>query len=435
MTPSARLSAAIEVLADIAARRRPATEVLKDWGLNHRFAGSGDRAAISGLVYDALRRRASAAWLMGTDEPRAVLLGTLRLSRGWGADRIASLFSGERFAPEPLTAGEGAALDRDPDAALAGAPAWVAGDYPEWLDPALAATFGEGRLEEAQALARRAPVDLRVNTLKSNRDKVLAALSHLGAQATQHAPLGLRIALGEDARAPAVQAEPAFQKGWIEIQDEGSQLAAMLAAADPGMQVIDLCAGGGGKSLALAAAMDNRGQIFATDTDKRRLAPIFERLTRAGARNVQVRAPKGRDDDPVSDLRGRADLVLVDAPCTGTGTWRRNPDAKWRVRPGSVDDRIAEQAAALDRAAPLVKPGGRLVYVTCSVLEPENDGSISAFLVRHRDFAVSDPARVAADAGLGDLARFGSPQGLGLQLSPLRTGTDGFYVASMRRSA
>src|SRR5262249_51229973 len=223
---------------------------------------------------------------------------------------------------------------------LAAAPPPVAGDYPEWLDPYFARVFGDERAAEVAALARRAPLDLRANTLKADRDAAVAHLAHLGAAPTRWPPAGLRIVLAPDAKSPAVHAEPAFLKGLVEVQDEGSQVAALLAGAKPGEQVIDLCAGAGGKTLALAAAMENRGQIYATDSDKRRLAPIHERIERAGARNIQVRTPKGSRGAPASngatlgpelaDLAGRADLVLIDAPCTGTGAWRRNPDAKWR---------------------------------------------------------------------------------------------------------
>ncbi len=198
------------------------------------------------------------------------------------------------------------------------------------------------------------------------------------AEPARWSPVGLRIRLAADAKSPAIHAEPVFLKGQIEIQDEGSQLAALLAGAKPGEQVIDLCAGAGGKTLALAAAMENHGQIYATDTDKRRLAPIHERLARSGARNVQVRTPKSVGDT-LADLAGRADLVLIDAPCTGTGTWRRNPDAKWRIRPGALAERIKQQDDVLDRAAPLVKPGGRIAYITCSVLAEENGDRVAAF--------------------------------------------------------
>jgi 16S rRNA (cytosine967-C5)-methyltransferase len=434
MTPAARLSAAIEVLADIETRRRPAGDALKDWGLSHRFAGSGDRAGIAGLVYDALRRGASSAYVMGEAAPRAVLLGMLKLERGLDREAIAKLFDGSRFAPEPLTQAEGAALE---NASLAGAPRYVAGDYPEWLDPHFARVFGEERAEEGTALASRAPVDLRVNTLKASRDDAASSLADLKAEPTRWSPVGLRIKLDAGAKSPAIHAEHAFIKGLIEIQDEGSQLAALLAGAKPGEQVVDLCAGAGGKTLALAAAMENHGQIYATDTDKRRLAPIHDRLDRSGARNVQVRPPKSVSNE-LADLEGRIDLVLIDAPCTGTGSWRRNPDAKWRMRPGALELRMKEQAAILDHAVGLLKPKGRIAYVTCSVLDEENGGQIRGFLARQSGFTPLTPADVMT-AALGERAflfrRAVLTSGEGLLMTPRRTDTDGFYVSILARSA
>ena len=431
MTPGARLSAAIEVIAEIEARRRPAADALKDWGLAHRFAGSGDRAAIAGLVYDALRRRASSAHVMGDESPRAVLLGMLRLERKLDAAAIARLTDGARFTPAPLSDDERARLDA---ANLEGAPPAIAGDYPAWLDPHLARTFGEERAAEGAALASRAPLDLRVNILKSERDKATAALADLDPQPTRWSPVGLRITLAADAKNPAVHAEPAFIKGMVEVQDEGSQIAALLTGVKPGEQVVDLCAGAGGKTLALAAAMENHGQIYATDLDKRRLAPIHARLERAGAHNVQVRTPKSIGNE-LAGLQGRMDLVLIDAPCTGTGAWRRNPDAKWRVRPGALAERLKEQAAALDRAAELVKPGGRIGYVTCSVLAEENGDQVRGFLARQQDFAVLPPAEVAN--ALGERAYLFRRAVLiseeGLLMTPRRTDTDGFYVSVMVR--
>ncbi len=336
MIPAARLSAAIEVLSVIEMQRRPAADALKDWGVSHRFAGSKDRAAIGSLVYDALRVRASAAWLMGDDSARSVLLGALREVRGLDAETLERMCSGEAHAPEPLNERESEALRHG---TLESAPDHVRGDYPEWLAPSLAAAFGNEAAEEGRALARRAPVDLRANALKAGRDKVMRSLAHLNPSATPHAGTGLRIDVGPDGRAPAMAAEPAFAKGLVEIQDEGSQIAALLSGAKPGDQVVDFCAGSGGKTLALAAMMENKGQIYATDTDGRRLMPIYDRLARAGVRNVQVRAPKARQTS-LEDLEGRCDMVFVDAPCTGTGTWRRNPDAKWRLRPGALTERI-----------------------------------------------------------------------------------------------
>ncbi len=261
----------------------------------------------------------------------------------------------------------------------------------------------------------------------------MAELAHLDPEPTPLSPDGLRFSVGEDGRGPSLQTEKAFIDGLFEVQDEGSQLAAQLSAAQPGETAIDLCAGAGGKTLALSALMQNRGQIFATDLDSRRLAPIWDRLKRSGARNVQVRAPKLRGQDAVADLAGSADLVFVDAPCTGSGTWRRNPDAKWRLRPGALEERRKEQAAVLDAAATLAKPGGRIVYVTCSVLPDENDAAVEGFLARQAGFASVSPAELAKAAGLDALATHVSAGGLGLQLTPLRTQTDGFYVAMLRR--
>ena len=428
MTPAARLSAAIEVLTDIATRRRPAADALKEWGLSHRFAGSKDRAAIASLVYDALRRKASAAWIMGEGTSRAMALGMLRLQRGQDVEAIAALCSGERFAPAPLTEAE---RERLANATLDDAPAPIAGDFPDWIEPSLRGALGGDIVPELQAMARRAPLDVRVNTLEASREEVQNALAYLGPVETPHSPCGLRVWPGEDGRGPALQSEPEFLKGWFEIQDEGSQLAALLTGAKPGEQVVDLCAGGGGKTLALAAMMGNHGQIYATDSDARRLAPIHERLKRAGARNVQVRTPRGRTD-AVSDLDGKADLVLVDAPCTGSGTWRRNPDTKWRLRPGSLDARCKEQAAVLDRAAALARLGGRIVYVTCSVLPEENDEAVAAFLGRRDGIERIDPSEVLS-TGPDSLREAIILTRSGLQMTPRRTGTDGFYLTALRR--
>jgi 16S rRNA (cytosine967-C5)-methyltransferase len=433
MTPAARLSAAIELIETIDAQRIPAAKALKEWGTAHRYAGSGDRAAISGLIWDVLRRRASSAWIMDDDTPRARVLGMLKVERGLDVDAIAALCDGGRFAPQPLTEGERAALA---SRSLENAPAPIAGDYPEWLDGYLAEVFGDARVAEATAMASRAPLDLRVNTLKARREKILSSLAHLGAQVTPWSPTGLRIELGADARNPGIHAEEDFIKGAIEVQDEGSQLAALLSAAKPGEQVIDLCAGAGGKTLALAALMQGKGRLIATDRDKRQLAPIHERLSRAGVHNADVRTPKG-EADTLGDIRASADLVLIDAPCTGTGTWRRNPDAKWRMRPGALEVRLKDQIEVLDRAAALVKPGGRIAYITCSVLPPENGEQVRAFVARHPDFAVVPPSQAAT--AVGDKAEgfaaatLQSPEGL--LMTPRRTGTDGFFVSVLRRAS
>jgi 16S rRNA (cytosine967-C5)-methyltransferase len=416
MTPAARLSAAIDLIEAIDSQRIPAAKALKEWGTAHRFAGSGDRAAISGLVWDVLRRRASSAWIMDDDTPRARVLGMLKAERGMDVAAVDALLDGSRFAPEPLSDAERAALA---ERTTIGAPAHIAGDH---------------RVAEATAMASRAPLDLRVNSLKAKREKVLGSLRHLGASETPWSALGLRIDLGADARNPGIHAEEDFIKGGIEVQDEGSQLAAMLSGAKPGEQVIDLCAGAGGKTLALAAMMQGKGRLIATDADKRQLAPIHERLSRAGVHNADVRTPKG-PDDTLSDIHNSADLVLIDAPCTGTGTWRRNPDAKWRMRPGALEVRIKDQAEVLDRAVHLVKPGGRIAYVTCSVLPQENRDQIRAFTARQPGFAVVPPEQVMSvlwdKAEAFAEAVYQSPEGL--LMTPRRTGTDGFFVSLLAR--
>jgi 16S rRNA (cytosine967-C5)-methyltransferase len=431
MTPAARLSAAIELIQAIDTQRIPAAQALKEWGTAHRYAGSGDRAGISGLVWDVLRRRSSSAWLMDDDTPRARVLGMLKLERGMDADAIAALCDGGRFAPEPLSDAERAALT---SRSLEGAPAHIAGDYPEWLDGYLANVFGDDRVAEATAMASRAPLDLRVNTLKAKREKVLASLAHLRAKPAPWSPIGLRIELGADARNPGIHAEEDFIKGAIEVQDEGSQLAALLSAAKPGEQVIDLCAGAGGKTLALAAMMQGKGRLIATDHDKRQLAPIHERLSRAGVHNADVRTPKG-EGDPLADIRASADLVLIDAPCTGTGTWRRNPDAKWRMRPGALEVRLKDQIAVLDRAAALVKPGGRIAYVTCSVLPPENRDQVRGFIARHPEFSIVPPDETASVLWdkAEDFAQAALQLDEGWLMTPRRTGTDGFFVSVLRK--
>lgn len=420
MTPSARISAAIEVLADIVERRRPASDALKDWGLARRFAGSKDRAAVASLVYDALRRKASAAWIMGEETPRAIVLGMLRLQLGYDSTAIAGLCTGERHAPAPLTPDEGEALRA---ANLDTAPLHVRADVQEWLLPSLQNAFGDDLLPEMEAMTHRAPVDIRVNRLKTTREAVLAELATFAPVPTPLAADGIRFAVGEDGRGPALQAERAFHDGWYEIQDEGSQLTVAMSGVAPGQRVVDLCAGAGGKTLALAAAMQGTGELHATDLDARRLSAIHARLARSGAQNVTVHVPRGKGDDPLAALDGTADLVFVDAPCSGSGTWRRNPDAKWRIRPGSLEIRLREQANVLARAARLIRPGGRVVYVTCSVLPEENDGGVAAFL----EAASSSGLRAQpAPAGLMNRCR---KTGFGVQFTPGLTGTDGFYIA------
>lgn len=434
MTPAARHEAAIAVLADILTRHRPASEALADWGKAHRFAGSGDRNAIGTLVFDVLRKRSSLAWRIGGDTPRDLVLALAAFENGT-PEAAARLFAGERFAPQALSADEEARLAAPRSLDDADEP--IRGDYPAWLDERLARVYGEGRAGEVAAMSQRAPLDLRVNTLKSDRAHMLAHLAAYGAGPGRFAPAAIRIPAPQgSARAPHIESEAAYQKGQIEIQDEGSQIAALLADARPGMQVADLCAGGGGKTLALAASMENRGQLYAWDADRHRLAPIHQRLERAGVRNCQVLAPG--NPAVLEDLQGRLDRVVLDVPCTGSGTWRRRPDAKWRLRETAISVRVSEQDAILHHAARLLKPGGELVYITCSLLAEENEERIAAYLC-------TEPGR--AFAPVDHTARWrrlmgGEPPAQppafdhfsGLRLSPKASQTDAFYVCALQKA-
>jgi 16S rRNA (cytosine967-C5)-methyltransferase len=426
MRLAGRISAAIDVLSEIFERHRPASEALKDWGKAHRFAGSTDRHAIGTLVYDVLRRRNSLAHRMRQETPRALALAGLRDAWGLSAEAIAALAE-EQHGPGALTAGEKAALARD----LAAMPLHARADVPEWLLASYERAFGARLAEEGAALASRAPVDLRVNTLKATRPQVIEALARFGAVEGPWSPLAVRIpAPGPDTRNANVEAEPAHGMGWFEVQDAGSQLAALLSGAAPGMSIADICAGAGGKTLALAALMKNEGRLVAHDLDRFRLRPIFERLTRAGVTNCEVISAQ---DKGKLDAAGPFDCVVIDAPCSGSGSWRRKPDAKWRLTRKQFDQRLKDQAAVLEKGHALAKPGGAILYITCSVLPEENTEQVAGFLKRHPDVrivpykeqwlnTIGGPAPQSAD-GASDT----------LLLTPASHDTDGFFVAVMRK--
>lgn len=387
MTPAARVQAAIELLDAVIAAAKgqgaPADRLIADYFKTRRYAGSKDRRAVRELVYDAIRACGPV--------PANGRAAMLRLAQA--DSTIAELFDGSAHGPAPVRPGE------------TGAEGGIA---PEWLAQALAASGIAG--DEAAALLGRAPLDVRVNTLKAARD----GLDLPVAGEALAAPHGLRFASGTP-----VEQWPAYRDGLIEVQDHGSQIACLAVDARPGEIVIDLCAGAGGKALAMAAAMDNRGTLIACDTDKRRLGNLPPRSARAGAGVIEtVLLDPGREIEALSAWQGKADAVLIDAPCSGTGTWRRNPEARWRLTPDTLDRLTSLQDRLLDLAATLLRPGGRLVYVTCSLLDAEGRDQVDRFLAGHPGWQ-AEPVDVP----------LGQPHGQGLRLTPFHHGTDGFFIA------
>jgi len=441
MTPGARVQAAIEILDAVAAGgagrgSTPADAVVNLYIRARRYIGSKDRVAIAGLVYTVLRHRAQLDWWLAragkaaeTPAARLRVLASLPLIHGWDAAQIDEAFDGGKFRPTPL-----AAAERRLIANLAGhtiahpeQPEPVRFNCPPWLVPALRERFGDALDAEMYALSVPAPTDLRVNALKGDRAQAADVLAASGIKTapTPLSPLGLRV---EGRR--NILAHDAFKSGLVEVQDEGSQLAALLVGARPGLRVCDFCAGAGGKSLAMAAAMENKGHIVACDVSGPRLDSAGKRLRRAGVHNVERRHLEGERDGWVKRQAGAFDRVLIDAPCSGTGTWRRNPDARWTLTEPDVADLRALQSRILASAARLVKPGGRLVYVTCSLLPDENERQADAFAASSGlvPLPIADVWREAIGTGCPG-------SGPWLALSPARHGTDGFFVAVFERRA
>jgi len=425
-----RLQAAIEVLDDVLLKRTPVNMALRDWGKANRYAGSKDRSAVGNFVHDALRQKSSIAFRMDSESSRALIFGAACFMSGQTPMTLARDMEGDKYSPgiptpEEIKKLEGAiSLDNAPD--------WVKADVPEWLWPAFENNFGEHAVSEGQALTHRPPLDLRVNTLKSDLNSVFESVKDHGAMPAPISPVGIRIPpIKGQGRHPNLQIEPGFQMGEFEIQDEGSQIVSLLVNAQPGETVLDYCAGGGGKSLALAAEMQDQGAIHAFDIDKRRLAPLYQRAQRAGASMVNICQPP---DTSLSELRGKMDRVLIDSPCTGVGTWRRKPDAKWRLTEDSLTKRMNEQKKVLTRAKDYVRPGGYLIYVTCSMLGEENEGPVYTFLDDNEDFTLLSAGEVWEDRLGVSAPKPWSEDGCTLTLTPAATQTDGFFFAVMEKT-
>lgn len=418
----------IDILDALSATRQPADRFVERWFRNRRFAGSGDRNYIADFVFAILRRWGELCWWCGSEAHRALVIAGLVRLQNWAEDEFEAAFDGENHRAGALTAEERDLVRKisSHEARPDDMPPAAAGSFPDWLGPDLEARFGPRLIDEMAALNERAPVDLRVNTLKSDRDGALAALAGEGIEAEpcKLSPLGLRL-VGRR----RVTATRAFKSGLVEVQDEAAQLAALIVGAEPGQQVGDVCAGAGGKTLALAAAMNNSGQIHAWDVDGPRLEAMKERLQRAGVRNVQGRRVTAGAGPDYAALAGKLDRVLVDAPCSGSGTWRRNPETKWRLDAETLERQVARQRDLLVQFAELVKPGGRLVYATCSILGREGGEQIDWFCKRRPDFKIVPLAAVWAET----IKTPCPPSGDYLNLSPATNGTDGFFAAVLQR--
>jgi 16S rRNA (cytosine967-C5)-methyltransferase len=432
LTPGAQLAAAIDVLTAVDTQERPADDAAADYFRRRRYIGAKDRASIATYVYAVLRHRAALDWWLHKHPveigPRTRVLASLELIEGLHLEDIARCCDGDRFRPSRLSRDEERLLR-----ALAGhtlrhpeMPRAVANDLPEWLEPYLERVFGKGLEREMTALNGPAPTDLRVNLLKVDRGTARRTLAAEGAavEPTPYSPIGLRLR-----RRVPLGNLAAFKQGLVEVQDESSQIAALLADARPGMRVVDFCAGAGGKTLALAAGMANRGKVVACEVSSWRLERAARRLRRAGVTNVERRALTGERDKWVKRHADSFDRVFVDVPCLGTGTWRRNPDAKWRMRPEDLAELVERQQQILRSAARLVRPGGRVLYATCSLLREEDEAQAEAFLAAEPDFTLLPMARI-----WGETIGGASPGGEDyLRLTPARHGTDGFFVAIFER--
>jgi 16S rRNA (cytosine967-C5)-methyltransferase len=419
VTPSARLAAAIEICDGLDATPQPADRFLRQWFAARRYAGSKDRAVVSARVYDMLRHRASFAWRMAGDDGRKLAIASL-LSESKSTEDIVALFEAGGHGPKPLSEAERAAIEFPPTGAK---PLHVEGEFPAWLEPELTRAFGENIREEMQAMAARAPVDLRVNTLRAQREDVLIGLKSLGVEAgpTPYSPLGIRVPSAEGLN--ALQQSPFFQTGAFEFQDEASQLTALLCGAKAGARVLDFAAGGGGKALAFAAIMKNKGEIVVYDANPARLKDVGPRARRAGAAIITM-------SERADDLKPESfDVVLTDAPCSGSGAWRRAPEAKWRLSPERLDDLSRVQLQMLRESGAKVKKGGRLIYATCSVLCRENEDVIAAFLGKAPEFRVLNAAHIWNET-IGDAPLFVTEN---FRASPRASGTDGFFACIMER--
>lgn len=423
-----RLAAAIDILGEIEKRKKSAASALKDWGSAHRFAGSKDRHAIGSITNDALRLKASSQWRLGSETHRAAVFGSYMTREGITPEALNDSLEGDDFAPEILSNGE---IQSWKAHNLSQAPAHIQADIPEWCAPLFEANFADEWIEEAKAFTHRAPLDIRVNTLKTNRAKLKETLEASSPRITELSPNALRfLPNAKDGRLPNLSQDPNFLDGSFEVQDQGSQILAELVFPQSGEKILDYCAGAGGKALAMAALMHNKGVIHAYDADAARLKPIHERVKRAGASIIKPH----NNLDSLAPLAGTMDRVIVDAPCTGTGTWRRRPDTKWSLSLAELEERLQQQEEALASASQFVRRGGFLIYMTCSVLPEENEDQVYRFTEDNPEFEILSVGEVWQDLYGFENIQPWSADLKSITLTPRATDTDGFYFCVMGRA-
>lgn len=426
MKPAAQIQAAIELLELIEDTQFPADRLMAQYFRDHRYIGSKDKAAISEWLYIALRRKATLVWLAEQLElapgPRATLMVAVAHSENVVVNEM---FNGEQYAPSKLSHSEKTALATLDSIKLEDAPDWVRLNIPEWLAPKLLRSIGDDFESEMMALQDRAATDIRVNTLKVTRAELVKELESQGFEPTPTpvSSKGLRFS-----KRVSLFNQNSFKKGWFEVQDEGSQLLAAVCDVKPGMKVVDFCAGAGGKTLALAAMMENKGVLHACDVHSKRLDNLGKRTKRAGVHNVQSHLLSSERDKWVKRNVGKMDIVLIDAPCTGTGTWRRSPDAKWNLQEEDLQNLVTLQNEILESASRLLKPGGKLYYATCSMLEDENEQQIELFLSENKNFSAGKINNIEKN---DDLYQLRNHQ---LRTFPAKSGMDGFFVAVLEKN-
>ncbi|MAU87466.1 MAG: hypothetical protein CML83_06820 [Rhodobiaceae bacterium] len=426
---SSQIQSSIEILEQIIVRYKTIPMATKEWSADNRFAGSSDRSIIINIINMAMRRKNSSAYLLNDDSPRSIIIGALFNELKYDIEIISSIFNNEKYAPSSLTSDEIKSLN-GANQRLIKAEDWIKFDVQESLLSEYVATFKDDIEDQLLKLSSMPDLDIRVNTLKTNSENVSKAISKYNPMPTNYSPYAMRLKSdGILFKYPNLENTISYNKGHFETQNEGSQISAILSGAIPRMQILDFCAGQGGKSAILSAIMENTGQIYLHDIDESRLKNVPDRMKRLGVKNYQIKMNleyKKKEEKLF-------DIVFVDAPCSGSGTWRRKPDLKWKFNPEKLASNIKDQYEILNNSKTYVKVGGNLVYVTCSVFDSENDKQIQTFLANSPNFKLIPYQEnwLIKKNPIPKNSKLHNKETL--LLSPMTHNTDGFFVAILKR--